>query len=54
MDFLTLDDGTNRLSQKFGEELAISASEYPTRGQISPTLQWKPEITHPSKFILHI
>jgi len=23
MDFLTLDDGTNRLSQKFGEELAI-------------------------------
>jgi len=26
MDFLTLDDGTNRLSQKFGEELAIYAS----------------------------
>jgi hypothetical protein len=46
LDFLTLEDGTDRLSRNVGTELPLNAALYPRRAQISSTWRRKPEITH--------
>ena len=44
MDFLTLEDGTDRLSRNVGKELPVCAALYPRRGQMSSASWQKSEI----------
>jgi hypothetical protein len=42
--FLTLEDGTNRLSENDGKKLPLYAVQKPRREQISYILWWEPEV----------
>jgi hypothetical protein len=44
-DFLTLEDGTDRLSRNVGIELPLGAAYCPRRAKISSTPRQKPELT---------
>ena len=46
MDFLTLEDGTDRLSRNIVMELPLLAAQYRRRGQISSTWQRMPKVRH--------
>jgi hypothetical protein len=53
LDFLTLEDGTDTLSQNVGKQLPHNTALYPRRVQISSTSQQKPEITeHRSQYLV--
>jgi hypothetical protein len=45
VDFLSLENGTDRLSGNVGTELLLYAAQYPRRAHISSTSPRKPEIT---------
>jgi len=44
LDFLTIEDGTDRLYRNIGKELPLYAASYSRRAHISSTSQRKPEI----------
>ena len=48
LDFLTLENGTDRLSRNVGKELPPLAAVEPIRPQFSDTSRRKPEIAHHS------
>jgi hypothetical protein len=57
LDFLTLEDETDRLHRNIGKELPLYAALYPRGAQISSTSRWKSEmkqIKHKSEFQLYL
>jgi len=44
LEFLTLEDGADRLSRNVGKELPLYAAQHPRTAQIPSTLRRKPEI----------
>jgi hypothetical protein len=52
LDFLTLEDGTDRLYRNVGKLLPLDAAYYPRRAEISSTSRRRPDITESKRFSL--